>query len=86
MGYLADGGLQASTLFNIYEFISVRWVIRWTRWDSDLQPSDPKVLDLSNYCGRDAGTLPGDLKTRYAPSGLLPKRAIFQGPRMRQRA
>ena len=34
--------------------------------DSNPQPSDPKERDPSDDRGWDAGSLPGDLKTRYA--------------------
>jgi hypothetical protein len=33
--------------------------------DANLQPSDPKEWDLSDHCGWEAGSLPGDLKTDY---------------------
>jgi hypothetical protein len=34
--------------------------------DLNLQPSDPKDWDPSDRGGWDAGSFPGDLKTRYA--------------------
>jgi hypothetical protein len=34
--------------------------------DSNPQPSDPKEWDSSDHRSWDAGSLPGDLKTRYA--------------------
>jgi hypothetical protein len=39
---------------------------RRPRWDSNLQPPDPKEWDPSGDRVWDAGSLPGDLKTRDA--------------------
>jgi hypothetical protein len=41
-------------------------IYRRPRRDSNPQPSDPKEWDSSDDRGWDAGSLPGDLKARYA--------------------